>query len=442
MNLAFKYPIIYWNCACLITNSGSNEDIESDNTSTNYEKIAKALGDTLKAGIKVSPVDINKSNFGFKPDVENNQILFGMKALLNVNDDLVKDIINNRPYKSPKDFYYKVKPKKQSMISLIKSGAFDSMIERKLCMAWFIWETCDKKTRLTLQNMPSLIKYNLLPEDTDDKILARRVYEFNRYLKANCLNKQLNIYLLDERALNFLMELGYDNLIEINDEIQYDYLNIKKWDKVYQSWMDIFRKWIADDKETILNNLNGIIFKQDWDKYAQGNYSAWEMETMCFYYHEHELVHVDYNKYGLSNFFKLNETPDIERSFTKGDKTINMFKLRKICGTCIAKDKAKATVTLLTPEGVVNVKFPKNYFNLFDKQISEIQEDGTKKVVEKSWFNRGSMILVQGVRIGEDFIPKKYSSTPTHQLYKILNIDNNYNLTLTSTRAKGDLEEE
>ena len=30
MNLAFKYPIVFWNCACLITDSGgsNNEDME------------------------------------------------------------------------------------------------------------------------------------------------------------------------------------------------------------------------------------------------------------------------------------------------------------------------------------------------------------------------------------------------------------------------------
>ena len=31
----------------------------------------------INAGIKVSLVDINKSDFGFKPDTKNNQILFG-----------------------------------------------------------------------------------------------------------------------------------------------------------------------------------------------------------------------------------------------------------------------------------------------------------------------------------------------------------------------------
>jgi len=438
--IATHWNPIYWDTACLIVNSGSleedeedfeeEEETESKNTSTDYGKVAKALGDIISAGIKVSTVDINRSGFGFKPDIENNQILFGMKALLNVNDDVVKDIIAKRPYVSPKDFYYKVNPKKQAMVSLIKSGAFDNMMERKLCMAWFIWETCDKKSRLTLQNLPGLIRYNLLPEDTDERIMARRVYEFNRYLKAVCKNKESPTwYFLDARAISFLQEMGYDALIQENE-----FLEIKVWEKEYQHWMDIFREWIASDKEAILNNLNGLIFKQDWDKYAEGNYSSWEMEAMCFYYHDHELKDINFQKYGISDFFKLPENPEVERTFTKAGKTINIFKLYRICGTCIAKNKVKSSVSLLTPTGVVNVKFRKEYFALFDKQISEKQEDGTKKVKEKSWFNRGQMIVVQGIRSGDDFITKKYASSAGHQLYKINKIVNNTDLELTTER--------
>ncbi|MBR6515731.1 MAG: DNA polymerase III subunit alpha, partial [Bacilli bacterium] len=139
---------IYWNTACLIVNSGATD--EEAGASTDYGKIAKAIGDIKSAGINMSLVNINKSAFGFAPDVENNSILFGLKGLLNVGDDVVESIIANRPYISPRDFLYKVQPGKQAMISLIKGGAFDEMMDRKLCMAWYIWETCDKKKRITL----------------------------------------------------------------------------------------------------------------------------------------------------------------------------------------------------------------------------------------------------------------------------------------------------
>jgi hypothetical protein len=98
------------------------------------------------------------------------------------------------------------------MISLIKAGAFDEMMDRKLCMGWYIWETCDKKKRITLQNMASLMKYQMIPEDTEEQVMARRVYEFNRYLKAVC-KASSEYYKLDERAINFLIEIEKEDLI-------------------------------------------------------------------------------------------------------------------------------------------------------------------------------------------------------------------------------------
>ena len=467
--LASHFNPIYWNCACLIVNSGALEDNSEEEivdiydpegddlangvtfvdlpdrktkvrktASTDYGKIAKAIGDIRAAGINVSLANINKSKFGFAPDVENNRILFGLKGLLNVGDDVVAAIIANRPFISPRDFLNRVKPGKQAMISLIKGGAFDDMMDRKMCMAWYIWETCDRKKRLTLQNMGGLIKHGLLPENTDDEIMARRIYEFNRYLKAIC-KENASTYKLDERAINFLIEIGHDDLIGDNFK-----MDASKWDKkVYQPWMDVFRNWIATDKDKILENLNQSIFLEDWNKYAKGTISAWEMEVLCFYYHEHELKNANIDRYGLTDFFKMPEEPEVDRVFpARGGGEIKMLKLYKICGTCIAKNKTRSTVTLLTTSGVVDVKFRKEYFSLFDKQISEKGEDGVKHVVEKSWFNRGNMIVVQGFRSGDNFIPKKYASSGGHQLYKIDAILPDGELILKDARYQGGIEED
>ena len=468
--LASHFNPIYWNCACLIINSGSLEDNSEEEivdifapegqdlsegvkfidlpdkkskirktASTDYGKVAKAIGDIRSAGINVSLADINHSAFGFVPDAKNNRILFGLKGLLNVGDDVVAAIIANRPYSSPRDFINKVNPGKQAMISLIKSGAFDDMMDRKTCMAWYIWETCDKKKRITLQNMGGLIKHNLLPENSETQIMARRVYEFNRYLKAMCKCSDSTKYKLDTRALQFLMELDIE---EVEGNGTDCFIGVKVWDKIYQRWMDIFREWIAENKDKILSDLNDLIFMEDWEKYAKGNLSTWEMEVLCFYYHEHELAHINNEKYGFSNFFELPEDPIVEKTFQKGGKDIHIFKLHKICGTCIAKNKTKSIATILTTHGVVEVKFSKEYFSMFDKQISVRQPDGTKKIAEKSWFNRGSMIVIMGIRSGDNFIAKKYASSGGHQLHKIDEILPNGDLMLKHERYQGGIEED
>ena len=328
------------------------------------------------------------------------------------------------------------------MISLIKGGAFDKMMDRKLCMAWYLWETCDKKKRITLQNMGGLMKYNLLP-DTEDIQLAKRIYEFNRYLKAMCKGKTTaDSYFLDERALDFIFEIHEEGLLYVLGNT-YE-LKVKDWDKqVYQKHMDIIRNYITNNKDKLLEDLNSCIFKEDWDKYATGNLSSWEMEVLCFYYHEHELAHINAHKYGFVDFFSLPEEPVVERTFNaRGGQEVKIFQLNKICGTCIAKDKVRSTVTLLTTTGVVTVKFRKEYFSLFDKQISIRGEDGVKHVVEKSWFNRGNMIVVQGMRSGDDFIAKKYASTGGHQLYRIEGIEPDGDLILQDHRYQGESEDE
>lgn len=447
MNLAFKYPIIFWNCACLITDSGGSEEEEDEEEneekkktrSTAYDKIATAIGKMKQTGIKVELPDINNSLYTFTPEVNNNRILYGLSGIVGVGEEVIKTTIENRPYTSIKDYYFRVKPNKSAMISLIKGGAFDQMVDRKFAMAWYLWEVCDKKENLTLQNMASILKYDMLPQ-TEDFDIVKRIYEFNRYLKAT-RKYDSKFYSLDLRSINFLIELQHEDLIQ-NIDGNY-FLEMKAWDKVYQQEMNLIRNWINSDKKENLQKLNDKIFQEEWEKYALGTLSAWEMEALCFYHHEHELAHIDKNLYGISNFFLLPEDPIVDNVYKRGGKNITLFKLTKICGTCIAKNKNKGQVSLLTNEGVVTVKFRKEYFSMFDRQISQIQPDGKKKVVERSWFNKGSKILVQGMRSGDNFIAKKYNSKGTsHQLYKIDSIDENGKITLRNTRAQGEAEED
>lgn len=317
------------------------------------------------------------------------------------------------------------------------------MLDRKLCMGWYIWETCDKKSRLTLQNLNGLMERDLIPDSTKELQEAKRIYEFTRYLKYITKldqHRYNGMYSLDERAIGFLNEMGYDDLME-TDNLAW-FINIKKWDKIYQNYMNVFRIWINSDKDNMLKKLNQKIFLEDWIKYAKGNISTWEMEALCFYYHEHELANINRAKYGITSIARIPDDPIVDRSFEKNGRIINIFKLYKICGTCIAKNKVRSTVSLLTPEGVIEVKFRKEYFSLFDKQISQKDVNGVKHVVERSWFNKGSMIIVQGIKLNDVFVAKKYNSSQGHQLYKIDSIDKDGDIVIRSERARGDSEDE
>ena len=198
LDLAVKYPSIYWNCACLIVNAGGadlldSEDVDKEkediidttaeeveegadeeettttkkkkNKSVNYGKISVALGKSMKAGIKILPPDINKSDLIFKPDAVRNAIIYGLKGIDRIGTALVYEIMSKRPYKSMDDFLARVKVNKTQMVSLIKAGAFDEFYSsRSEAMSYYLNLIADKKMRITLKNMTMLIAKGLIPD--------------------------------------------------------------------------------------------------------------------------------------------------------------------------------------------------------------------------------------------------------------------------------------
>lgn len=451
MYIATRWNPIYWNTACLIVNSGSLEeesDFEEDEDTgevvkkkertTDYGKIAKAIGDIISRGIQVSLVDINKSSYSFEPDPDSNEILFGMKALSNVGGPVIEQIIAHRPYTGIADFMARCPLNKSAMFSLIKAGAFDKLetewaeelqIEpRMLVMTYYISKVCEAKKRLTLQNFNGLIEHNLIPEELD---LQKRTFNFTKYLKAN--KKVGKYYVFDNICEEFYNKHFDQDQLEIINGLTC--IQQIKWDKIYQNVMDVARDWLKAHHDEMLQKYNDLLFKECWDKYATGNISSYEMEALCFYYHDHELKDVKKNKYGIVDFNMLSEEPQVDYFFKRNGRDVPIFKINKIVGTVIGKNDTKSSVTLLTTTGVVNVKFTKEYFAMYNRQISEKQADGTKKVVEKGWFTRGVKLLIAGFRRDDTFVAKTYKNNGFHQLYKITNITSNGEIELIHDRA-------
>lgn len=451
MYIATRWNPIYWNTACLIVNSGSLEeesDFEEDEDTgevvkkkertTDYGKIAKAIGDIISRGIQVSLVDINKSSYSFEPDPDSNEILFGMKALSNVGGPVIEQIIAHRPYTGIADFMARCPLNKSAMFSLIKAGAFDKLetewakelqIEpRMLVMTYYISKVCEAKKRLTLQNFNGLIEHNLIPEELN---LQKRTFNFTKYLKTN--KKVGKYYVFDNICEEFYNKHFDQDQLEIINGLTC--IQQIKWDKIYQNVMDAARDWLKAHHDEMLQKYNDLLFKECWDKYATGNISSYEMEALCFYYHDHELKDVKKNKYGIVDFNMLSEEPQVDYFFKRNGRDVPIFKINKIIGTVIGKNDTKSSITLLTTTGVVNVKFTKEYFAMYNRQISEKQADGTKKVIEKGWFTRGVKLLIAGFRRDDTFVAKTYKNNGFHQLYKIINITPNGEIELIHDRA-------
>ena len=470
MNLAYHYPIIFWNCACLINDAGGDEkeEIDEDNeiveetyscdieefgndeeendedddeevtvdkkkkktSATNYGKIATAIGKMRMSGIIVQPPDINKSTYTFSPDMEANVIRYGISGITRVGEELVKTIITNRPYKSIEDFLAKVKVNKVQMINLIKSGAFDSFGDRVELMHKYVDMISDTKKRITLQNMKMLIDFGLIPDEYD---LQRRVFNFNKYIKKMKLSEPW--YGLDAPAYKFL-ETYFDVDDCVPDQFTESGFRIKQdvWDKIYKKQMDIIRPYVKEHNQELLEAVNNRLTADVWNKYCLGNLSKWEMDSVSFYSHPHELANVDLDLYMIDNFFDLSEQAEVERVIPIKGKQVPIFRLHRIAGTVLDRDKAKKTVSLLTPDGVVSVKVY-GAFEAYDKQISMKGPDGKKHVIEKSIFTRGNKIIVTGIRQEESFIAKVYKATPWHRIEQITDI-NGDRLVIKTERAE------
>ena len=455
MNLARFYPIIFWNTANLIVDSGGSQSVEYDEEgeasivveaapdedaddeeleeweeenevidgekedkkkektkTVDYGKVATAIGRFNNYGIKVAPPNINDSSYTFTPVVERNEILYGLRGITRLSTSVIRAIMEMRPFSSLEDFLEKVKVNKVQMTNLIKCGAFDELmrIPREKIMEKYIDMVADSKQRLTLQNMQMLINKNLIPEDMK---FYQKLFLFNKFLKT-CKNG--DNYDLNEAAVNFIGNNFSADLIDNGVQIPQT-----RWDNIYKKAMDPMRIYLKENKDTVLKALNDSLYKEVYDKYATGNISHWEMESVSFYSHEHELAAAAHN---YDDFFTLPEEPEIEYTFTGRDgNEVRVFKLHRIIGTVIDKNKLKNTVTLLTPTGVVNVKVYKNQYAIYDKQLSQRGDDGVKHVIEKSWFSRGSLLMIQGIRRGQDFVPKKRKDSFYPVISKIVSIN-------------------
>ena len=117
-NLATRFNPLFWECACLSINAGNTstnfeagEDIdgeleESSDVSLastvktgapNYAKISKAISDSQLRGVNIELPDINTAQADFIPDIKNNGILYSLKNVAAVSDDLFSRIIAARP---------------------------------------------------------------------------------------------------------------------------------------------------------------------------------------------------------------------------------------------------------------------------------------------------------------------------------------------------------
>ena len=436
LNMYYFYPKVYWNTAVITTQSQVADERENSAMSINYGKIAQSIYKARSNGINVQAPSINKSGLSFAPNEENDSILFGLGAISGVNPQIAQQIIANRPYTSFKDFFTKNTHQgtlvtKSKFIQLIKAGCFDEFnSDRVAVMREYFELSANNINSLTTANMGQIKSVGIyIPKAIIAPYNFKKYVTSKQFLYGKHPNfKSKNIYWLDNRALKYFNDNCRDCLVEGTDYWQEDDRTVvvdKSLEKLLKPSLDNLKSYI--NQPEFLDKFNeATIDKNMAESVGSYDVNRWSFESCAFYSTNHELAGIDLEEYNISHFSDLPVDPVfIERSY--GKRSWKQFELSAICGTVIARTDSHHLITILTPDNeVVNVKMSEGSFAWYKRQISEINPDGSKTVVEKSWLNRGSLLICCGYRRGEDdFVCKTYkNSIFNHQLMKIVNVDN------------------
>lgn len=441
MNLFYHYPPVYWNCATMIVNAGlanSTTDNEEDTSSktTDYGKIAKSIYRAKDGGVIVKAPSINDSELIFSPHEQDNSILFGLGAISGINNDIVSQILSNRPYTSFTDFYNKNAYKgslitKSKFIQLIKAGCFDEFEpDRRVVMRQYFILSTPNVMSLAMNNIGQIkaakvpIPKSIIGPYNFRKYVCNKQFKYGNHPKF----KSKTLYWLDQKALNYFENHCKNSMIEGVDY----WFEDDRWVIVDKSLEKLLTPSIETLKAYIntpefLDKFNKARAKQSMIESVDGlDVNRWAFSSISFYPNEHELAHIDRERYNISLFNELPEEPKfITKSY--GKREWKQFALAQIACVVIDKNDNHHMLTVLDiGNNVIQCKFNAEVYSFYKAQLSETDGSGNKIVMDKPWFRRGQTLILTGVRMGvDDFRVKCYrNSIYKHKVLRIDSINN------------------
>ena len=437
LNIFYHYSPVYWNIGCLTVEATPDKEGSGAN-SVDYGEIAKAIYKMKKFGVNIKAPDINLSNFEFTPEAKDNEILFGLGAISGINNDIVSQILSNRPYTSFTDFYNKNAYKgslvtKSKFIQLIKAGCFDEFEpDRRVVMRQYFVLSTPNVTSLAMNNIGQIkaarvpIPKSIIGPYNFRKYVCSRQFKFGPHPKF----KSKTLYWLDDMAQRYFNARCKNSLTE----------GVDYWfDSDAENWVVVdksLEKLLAPSIETLkayinmpefLDKFNKARAKQSMIESVDGlDVNRWAFSSISFYPDEHELAHVDRERYNISLFNELPEEPKfITKSY--GKREWKQFALAQIACVVIDKNDNHHMLTVLDiGNNVIQCKFNAEVYSFYKAQLSETDGSGNKIVMDKPWFRRGQTLILTGVRMGaDDFRVKCYrNSIYKHKVSRIDSINN------------------
>ena len=374
MNIAYKYGLGYWKTACLNINSGLEGNLTKG---TDYAEVSIAVN-SMSDDI-ILP-DINKSQLKFT--AQNGKVLYGLKPILGLDTNTLDAIIENRPFKSLKDYYEKMVDTKltstKKTISLIKSGAMDSLeeLDRRHIMAKLVKLEIPQKEKVT---MSQLDYYRDIIPDKYNKLLA--LHDFRSRIKGR--NKEpMNEEIEKIFIQNYSKHVDYT----LEDELVID---IKSFEKYYNKEIKPLKEEIK--KPQYAKEFTKKKRQEYWVKECQGTIPEWEIDTILFNSDEF-VIDTDKvaEKHDISEFKQLKNLPYLKTN-SRGFKE---YEISAITGVVVGYVNQKKLVYILTKDsGVITAKLTRRMYTKYQEETEN----------EKSWWERGTKLVLLGYKNGEAF---------------------------------------
>lgn len=375
MNIAHRFGLEYWKTACLSVNSGIEGDVSKG---ADFTEVSKAVNDMKE---DILPPDINKSQMKFI--TKDGKTLFSLKAIAGLDVNTLDAILENRPFKSLEDFYTRMvetklmSPKKS--ITLIKSGAMDSLEdkERRLIMADLVKMIIPQKDKITMVQLPYV--RHVLPSEFD-KLLA--LYDFRNRIEGR--NKE---------KMNEEIEKIF--ITHYSKEVEYEFkdgqlnIDMKSWKKYYDKAIKPLKEELK--KEEYAKEFTKQKRKEYWLEECSSTFEEGEIETILFntenFIIDTELVS---ERHEISEFKNLRNAP----FKGKNSRGFPEYEISAITGVVIGNNHQKRLAYLLTKDsGVVILKMSSKVYTHYHEKLEG----------DKSWFEKGTMLVVLGYKNGEAF---------------------------------------
>ena len=252
-----------------------------------------------------------------------------------------------------------------------------------------------RKAKLTTVQLPKVIGYvpTEFNEQKEAYILKTRLFGRTKVPMNEKIEK-----VFISKYKSYGIDYTYEDGVLVVDE------------KSYTKWFNKFAKELKEwlKTEEAIEALAMYDMNEVWTKECEGNEQSWYFSTLSYYPTGHELLSTPiYDMLGIKNFSELESYTNIRNA----NKSI-------IAGTVVDKDK-KGIAYLVTPDNhVVTVRVGKGKFPYYNKKIME-GEGKNRHMIDTSWFDRGTKLIVGGVRRGSEFIANNKGLGMSHSLAKI-----------------------